>query len=70
MIAILDRLKEEKKNSENQDKEQLEQSNSLEDDGDWDKDDTDEGIIYIKWAEKSILFSRRCWGKWLINAQT
>ncbi|XP_039146425.1 LOW QUALITY PROTEIN: probable ribosome-binding factor A, chloroplastic [Dioscorea cayenensis subsp. rotundata] len=48
VIAILDRLKEEKKNSENQDKEQLEQSNSLEDDGDWDKDDTDEGIIYIK----------------------
>ncbi|KAM0942340.1 putative ribosome-binding factor A, K domain-like, alpha/beta [Dioscorea sansibarensis] len=48
VIAILDRLKEEKKNSENQDKERLEQSNSSEDDGDWDKDDTDEGIIYIK----------------------
>ncbi|KAJ6838239.1 putative ribosome-binding factor A, chloroplastic [Iris pallida] len=47
VIAILDRLKDEK-SSEGEDVEQSEEPNLSEDDGDWDKDDPDEGIIYIK----------------------
>ncbi|KAJ6845150.1 putative ribosome-binding factor A, chloroplastic [Iris pallida] len=47
VIAILDRLKDEK-SSEGEHVEQSEEPNLSEDDGDWDKDDPDEGIIYIK----------------------
>ncbi|WOK95341.1 hypothetical protein Cni_G04048 [Canna indica] len=48
VLAILDRLKEEKNIPEGQDGEQLEPLNSPEEDGDGDRDDQDEGIIYIK----------------------
>lgn len=48
MLAILDRLKEEKKSSEGNDVKQLEPLSSSEEDGDGDMDDEDEGIIYIK----------------------
>lgn len=48
VLAILDRLKEEKKSSEGNDVKQLEPLNSSEEDGDGDMDDEDEGIIYIK----------------------
>ncbi|CAL9111767.1 ribosome-binding factor A [Musa troglodytarum] len=48
VLAILDRLKEEKKSSEGKDVKQLEPLNSSEEDGDGDMDDEDEGIIYIK----------------------
>lgn len=43
----MDRLKNEK-SSDGQDKDQSESHNLSEEDGEWDKDDTDEGIIYIK----------------------
>lgn len=48
MLAILDRLKEEKNNSAADDVEQLEPLNTSEEDGDGDRDDQDEGVIYIK----------------------
>ncbi|RRT71354.1 hypothetical protein BHE74_00038687 [Ensete ventricosum] len=48
VLAILDRLKEEKLSSEGKDVKQLEPLNSSEQDGDGDMDDEDEGIIYIK----------------------
>ncbi|KAM1151674.1 hypothetical protein ACFX19_034973 [Malus domestica] len=48
VIAILDKIKNEKKDSEIQDDEQLEPSEAPEDDGDWEGDDPDEDIIYIK----------------------
>nr|XP_009391839.1 PREDICTED: probable ribosome-binding factor A, chloroplastic [Musa acuminata subsp. malaccensis] len=48
VLAILDRLKEEKKSSKGNDVKQLEPLNSSEEDGDGDMDDEDEGIIYIK----------------------
>lgn len=47
VIAILDRLKNEK-NSDGQEHEQSESPNLSAEDGERDKDDTDEGIIYIK----------------------
>ncbi|XP_042493523.1 probable ribosome-binding factor A, chloroplastic [Macadamia integrifolia] len=48
VIAILDRLKDEKKAVEVQDEGQSESSYPSEDDRDWDADDPDEGIVYIK----------------------
>ncbi|KAM1105952.1 hypothetical protein ACFX13_002913 [Malus domestica] len=48
VIAIFDKIKNEKKDSETQDEEQLESSEAPEDDGDWEADDPDEDIIYIK----------------------
>ncbi|KAM1211101.1 hypothetical protein ACFX2G_002882 [Malus domestica] len=48
VIAILDKIKNEKKDSETQDEEQLESSEAPEDDVDWEADDPDEDIIYIK----------------------
>eukprot|EP00262_Sarcandra_glabra_P007969 TRINITY_DN21129_c0_g1_i1.p1 TRINITY_DN21129_c0_g1~~TRINITY_DN21129_c0_g1_i1.p1 ORF type:complete len:222 (-),score=40.35 TRINITY_DN21129_c0_g1_i1:526-1191(-) len=47
VIAILDRLKEEKKVSEAQDEGQSDSSNLSQEERDWDGDDPDEGIIYI-----------------------
>lgn len=43
MIAILDRIK-----NENKDEDQLESSEAPQDDKDWEGDDPDEDIIYIK----------------------
>lgn len=48
VIAILDRLKNEKTNPDGQDKEQSESPDISEEDGEWGKDDTDEDVIYIK----------------------
>ncbi|XP_050370839.1 probable ribosome-binding factor A, chloroplastic [Argentina anserina] len=48
VIAILDRIKNDKKDGQMQDEEQLESSDSLQDDKDWEDDDPDEDIIYIK----------------------
>ncbi|CAN6555293.1 unnamed protein product [Malus baccata var. baccata] len=48
VIAILDKIKNEKKDSETQDEEQLESSEAPKDDVDWEADDPDEDIIYIK----------------------
>ncbi|XP_009378472.2 probable ribosome-binding factor A, chloroplastic [Pyrus x bretschneideri] len=48
VIAILDKIKNERKDEEIQDEEQLESSEAPEDDGDWEADDPDEDIIYIK----------------------
>ena len=44
----MNRLKNEKKNSEGEDKYQSESPNLSEEDGEWDKDDIDESIIYVK----------------------
>ncbi|KAK7310588.1 hypothetical protein RJT34_08182 [Clitoria ternatea] len=46
VIAILDKIKNEK-SGENQNKEQLD-SSAHEDDNDWDGEDPDEGIIYVE----------------------
>lgn len=48
VIAILDRLKNEKDNSEGEDDEQSESPDLPDEDGEWDKDDRDEDVIYIK----------------------
>ncbi|KAL6209509.1 hypothetical protein ACLB2K_020449 [Fragaria x ananassa] len=48
VIAILDRIKNEKKNGEIQDEDQLESSDTPQDDKDWEDDDPDEDIIYVK----------------------
>ena len=48
MIAILDKLKNENKNSEGEDKDLAESPTLSEEEREWDKDDTDEGIIYVK----------------------
>ncbi|KAF8377851.1 hypothetical protein HHK36_031238 [Tetracentron sinense] len=48
VIEILDRIKNEKKNAEGQDEGQSESSDIPQDERDWDVDDPDEGIIYIK----------------------
>lgn len=48
MIAILDKIKNEKRSEGSQDEEQDESSDPLQDDIDWEGDDPDEGIIYIK----------------------
>ena len=45
MIAILDKIKNENKDSEIEDREQIE---SNQEDRDWEGDDPDEDIIYIK----------------------
>lgn len=47
MIAILDKIKNEKKDPDIQDEEQLESSEAPQDDTDWEGDDPDEDIIYI-----------------------
>lgn len=48
VIAILDRLKNEKNSDGQNQQEQSESTNLSEEDGEGSKDDTDEGIIYIK----------------------
>lgn len=48
VIAILDKIKNEKRSEGSQDEEQDESSDPLQDDIDWEGDDPDEGIIYIK----------------------
>lgn len=45
VIAILDKIKNEKKGSER--KEQLDSSAAREEDNDWDDEDSDQGIIYV-----------------------
>lgn len=45
VIAILDKIKNEKKGSER--KEQLDSSAAQEEDNDWDDEDSDQGIIYV-----------------------
>ncbi|KAF9599594.1 hypothetical protein IFM89_001090 [Coptis chinensis] len=48
VIAILDRLKDEKKPAEDQDRDEVEdESSENRDDGDWEADDPDEDIIYV-----------------------
>ncbi|KAL5985914.1 hypothetical protein ACLOJK_027904 [Asimina triloba] len=47
VIAILDRLKEERESSKNQNERQSDPSNPSPEDQDWDPDDPDEGIIYV-----------------------
>lgn len=47
VIAILDKIKNEKKDPNIQDEEQLESSEAPQDDTDWEGDDPDEDIIYI-----------------------
>lgn len=47
VIAILDKIKNEKKDPDIQDEEQLESSEAPQDDTDWEGDDPDEDIIYI-----------------------
>ncbi|PON39122.1 Ribosome-binding factor A [Parasponia andersonii] len=48
VIAILDRIKNEKKTTECDDDEENESSDAPQDDKDWDTDDPDEDIIYVK----------------------
>ncbi|GMN55812.1 hypothetical protein TIFTF001_024935 [Ficus carica] len=48
VIAILDKIKNEKKTAEHEDDEETESSGSPQDDRDWETDDPDEDIIYIK----------------------
>ncbi|KAG2705855.1 hypothetical protein I3843_05G066600 [Carya illinoinensis] len=47
VIAILDKIKNEKNNEESQDVEQSDPSNVSQDDGHWEGDDPDEDIIYV-----------------------
>ncbi|KAF3435808.1 hypothetical protein FNV43_RR22900 [Rhamnella rubrinervis] len=48
VIAILDRIKDEKKTAESEDDEQIDSSDASLGDKDWEDDDPDEDIIYIK----------------------
>lgn len=48
VIAILDRLKNERESAERHDAELSEPSNKSEENGDSGNDDPDEGIIYVK----------------------
>lgn len=48
VIAILDRIKDEKNNIDDEDMEQSELSDSPQDDRDWEEDDADEDIIYVQ----------------------
>lgn len=48
VIAILDKIKNKKKTAEHEDDEETESSGSPQDDRDWETDDPDEDIIYIK----------------------
>lgn len=49
MIAILDRIKNEKKDPDSEDIEQSELSDTPQDDDrDWEGDDVDEDIIYVQ----------------------
>lgn len=47
VIAILDRLKDERESSGPKDEGQAEVPNLSQEDRDWNKDDPDEGIIYV-----------------------
>ncbi|PKI53638.1 hypothetical protein CRG98_025971 [Punica granatum] len=47
VIAILDRIKAEKKMEEDEDDEQVRPSDGSQDNQDWEGDDPDEGIIYV-----------------------
>ncbi|KAF5448916.1 hypothetical protein F2P56_029407 [Juglans regia] len=47
VIAILDKIKNEKNNEESQDVEQSDSSNVSQDDREWEGDDPDEDIIYV-----------------------
>ncbi|XP_058098798.1 probable ribosome-binding factor A, chloroplastic [Magnolia sinica] len=68
VIAILDRLKSEKKKPEGQDGGQSDLSNLSQEDKDWDTDDPDEGIIYGStarvlfrhWEDPSLVLSPVC----------
>ncbi|XP_038900542.1 probable ribosome-binding factor A, chloroplastic [Benincasa hispida] len=48
VIAILDRIKDKKKDNDDEDFEPSELSDTLEDDRDWKGDDADEDIIYVQ----------------------
>lgn len=48
MIAILDKIKNEKKNAESPEDEDIETFDVPEDDADWEGDNPDEDIIYVK----------------------
>lgn len=48
MIAILDKIKDEKNIAGNEDGERREASDVTQDDSDWEGDDPDEDIIYVK----------------------
>lgn len=48
VIAILDRIKDEKNNIDDEDMEQSELSDAPQDDRDWEEDDADEDIIYVQ----------------------
>ncbi|EXB61806.1 putative ribosome-binding factor A [Morus notabilis] len=48
VIAILDKIKNEKKTAVIEDDEEIESSDAPQDDGDWESDDPDEDIIYVK----------------------
>ncbi|XP_022747876.1 probable ribosome-binding factor A, chloroplastic [Durio zibethinus] len=48
VIAILDKIKAEKKTAADEDEEEFESSDSPQDDNDWEGDDPDEDIIYVK----------------------
>lgn len=48
VIAILDKLKAEKKTAKGQDEEQVEASDHPQDDGDWEGEDPDGDIIYVE----------------------
>lgn len=48
VIAILDRIKDEKNNIDDEDMEKSELSDAPQDDRDWEEDEADEDIIYIQ----------------------
>ncbi|KAB1207458.1 putative ribosome-binding factor A, chloroplastic [Morella rubra] len=48
VIAILDRIKNEQTNEESQDQEKSDSSDVSQDEGDWEDNDPDEDIIYVK----------------------
>jgi ribosome-binding factor A len=47
VIAILDRIKNEKKPGESEDEEEFDLPGASQDDRDWEGDDPDEDIIYV-----------------------
>lgn len=47
VIAILDKIKNEKKTKDSQDEEQFDSPDASQEDGDWEGDDPDEDIIYV-----------------------
>ncbi|XP_072993485.1 probable ribosome-binding factor A, chloroplastic [Typha latifolia] len=48
VLAILDRLKDEKNFAEGQDAEEPSEQSNVSEEDDWDKDEPDEGIVYVK----------------------